>query len=108
MRNGRTWQPPVSYNGTIDYPKDIDVFRFTAVSTGPHIITLSDFGSSIEYLHLYLYDNFGNYLDYRVAGVQKPSGFQRDLYAGQVYYLVVDGYMGTGAYTLNISSPPKP
>jgi uncharacterized repeat protein (TIGR02543 family) len=91
--------------GSIEYSKDIDMFKFTAPETGTYTFSTSNLASSIVYLDVYIYNNSQNVLMSRLAGYFSTVSFQYTLTAGQTYYLKAEGYMGTGTYTINISAP---
>lgn len=95
--------PTNSINGRIDYSADVDMLRFTANTTGTCTISTSNIASTIVYLDIYLYDSSQVLLTRKLAYFQSTVSFQYTLNAGQVYYLKVDGYSGTGAYTINIT-----
>jgi uncharacterized repeat protein (TIGR02543 family) len=94
-----------SRDGAINYARDIDMFKFTAPTTGIYTISTSNLDSSIAYLDIYLYPSSLNTCVSKLAGYGTTVSLQLTLSAGEVYYLKVDGYYGTGAYKINISVP---
>ena len=94
-----------SRDGVINYARDIDMFKFTAPTTGIYTISTSNLDSSIAYLDIYLYPSSLNTYVSKLASYASPVSLQLTLSAGEAYYLKVDGYYGTGTYKINISTP---
>ncbi|NBY00629.1 MAG: hypothetical protein EBQ87_01400, partial [Planctomycetes bacterium] len=93
--------------GTINSTSDVDVFSFTATSTGTIDIYLSaDEGSSLD-TYLFAYDSTGQILiDYNndISSTDKDSTLSIQVVEGKTYYFKVSGARGTtGDYILDIS-----
>jgi hypothetical protein len=93
-----------SLNGNIETLKDADMFKFTAPVTGTYTFYASNKASTLGWLDGYLY-NSGQSLLYSKLEVSTPISFSYGLTAGQVYYLKLDGYSGTGTYTVSVTVP---
>jgi uncharacterized repeat protein (TIGR02543 family) len=95
-----------SRNGNIEYSKDIDMFKFTAPVTGTYTFSTSNLASSIVYLDIWLYGSDQKLMFSRLASYNNATvSLQYSLNSGQECYLMLDGYSGTGTYTVNISVP---
>ena len=92
-----------SKNAAIDYSKDVDMFKFTAAASGTYTFSTGNLAPTIVYLDLYLYNSSYGLISGKLANNNQTVSFNCSLNSGQTYYLKADGYMGTGAYTVNIS-----
>ena len=97
-----------AYNfGTINSTSDVDVFSFTATTTGTIDIYLgADEGSSLD-TYLFAYDSTGQILiDYNndISSTDKDSTLSIQVVEGKTYYFKVSGARGTtGDYIIDIS-----
>ncbi|MDR1800864.1 MAG: InlB B-repeat-containing protein [Lachnospiraceae bacterium] len=91
-----------SKSGIIEVEKDVDMFKFTAPVTGVYTIYTSNKASSLYWLDAYLYDSSGAGLAYQLD-VGSGISISMELVAGQLYYLELVGFLGSGSYSINIT-----
>ncbi|MCL1873421.1 MAG: InlB B-repeat-containing protein [Clostridiales bacterium] len=105
--------PPVNWglaagnniqNGVIHEQKEEHMYEFIAPTSGTYNFSTTNKASTLTWLDGYLYDSSENYLASQLDG-GSGINFSHNLQAGQTYYLKLEGYSGSGAYTINTTVP---
>ena len=95
-----------SKSGVMSAVRDIHPYKFIAPVSGTYTFFTSNKASSLEYLDGYLYNSPDS--NSPLAEVEDQGAgfsFTASLEAGKTYYLKLDAFLGTGAYTINITVP---
>ena len=92
-----------SLNGNIEQAKDADMFKFVAPSSGYYNFYITNKAGTLIYLDGYLYNSAQNCIASQLVSSYGLFSLTSYLSQGQTFYLKVDGYLGTGTYTVNMS-----
>ena len=93
-----------SKNGVINAVKQIDRYKFIAPLSNTYTFFITNKAPTLTYLDAYLYNSAGSLLG-SVLDYGSGVSFTYNIVEGQTYYLDLLGYLGTGAYTINITIP---
>jgi hypothetical protein len=89
-------------SGTIDYPGDVDVFRYVAAASGTFTISQSQVDTTLRG-QLTLYNASGNRVATGSADTTGNSQMTVSLVAGRTYYIQAAGGSTVGAYKVTVT-----
>jgi hypothetical protein len=110
VTSGSAWVISGSLNpaGTNAFNGDFDFYRFTAGSAGSYTFTLDCYstGSDSNLLDIVIFDSGCNYV-YDPGAVQPANSVTTPPFApGDVYYLLITAYSGTGPIPYHFTLTP--
>ena len=89
---------------TISEAREVHTYKFIAPVSGTYTFSSTNKSATLIYLDPYLYNSAGALLHYFLDG-GIGFNFTYSLNAGETYYLKLDAYSGTGAYTVILTVP---